>query len=74
MLPTSYVVQGDRGRLYRRNRRQIISVPQDQPMIPQTKPPMISTVPDAPDASLDFTMTTRSGRVIKKPERLIESC
>ena len=74
VLPRSYVVQDDRERLYRRNRRQIISVPQEQPMIPQTKPPMISTVPDASDASLDFTMTTRSGRVIKKPERLIESC
>lgn len=65
LLPRSYVVQDDRGRLYRRNRRQIISVPEDQPMIPQTKPPMISTVPDEPNATLDFTMTTRSGRVIK---------
>ena len=82
VLPRSYVVKDERGRVYRRNRRQIISVPQDQPMISQPKPPPINTSQDEPCKPSDgyalnssnTRLTTRSGRAVKKPERLIEQC
>lgn len=92
VLPRSYVVQDERGRVYRRNRRQIISVPRDQPMMPQSTtptmdytgpqskpPPMVFTGPSelqkpTVDQPMDAGVTSKSGRLIRKPERLIESC
>ena len=38
VLPQSYLLQDERGRVYRRNREQIISVPNDHPMGPQLHP------------------------------------
>ena len=38
VLPRSYLLQDERGRVYRRNRKQIISVPNDHPMRPQLHP------------------------------------
>ncbi|XP_028514512.1 uncharacterized protein K02A2.6 [Exaiptasia diaphana] len=95
VLPRSYLVGDERGRVYRRNRRQIIATPKDQPMsptplvtpaIPQppqvriksstpldrptTESPKLSVVPDGGQQA---PMTTASGRVIKKPQRLIEN-
>ena len=35
VLPRSYLLEDEQGRIYRRNRRQIISVPNDHPMSPQ---------------------------------------
>ena len=35
ILPRSYLVGDEQGRVYRRNRRQIISVPNDGPMVPR---------------------------------------
>ena len=38
VLPRSYLLQDEQGRVYRRNRKQIISVPNDHPMRPQLHP------------------------------------
>ena len=38
VVPRSYLLQDERGRVYRRNRKQIISVPNDQPMRSQLHP------------------------------------
>ena len=38
VLPRSYLLQDERGRVYRRNRKQIISVLNDHPMRPQLHP------------------------------------
>ena len=89
VLPRSYLLEDERGRVYRRNRRQIISVPNDHPMSPQLLDPPISPqlpeavqlAPSPLDASEQPTVkvehspsTTRSGRQVKKPQRFIESC
>ena len=86
------------GRAYRRNRRQILSVPNDSPVTSTTRAPPISTQPrDSPASTrqpLVFEkpvpspvtlerqtqtisqtpITTRSGRQVRRPQRLIESC
>ena len=95
VLPRSYLLEDDQGRVYRRNRRQIISVPNDQPMHPPLCDSVVPTLHDSPrsphlpetdqpastEVPIKFTadahrspITTRSGRQVKKPERLIESC
>ena len=38
VLPGSYLLQDERGLVYRTNRKQIISVPNDHPMRPQLHP------------------------------------
>ena len=42
VLPRSYVVKDERGRVYRRNRQQIISTPQDLPMKPEQMPKIVN--------------------------------
>ena len=95
VLPRSYLLEDNQGRVYRRNRRQIISVPNDQPMHPPLCDSVVPTLHDSPrsphlpetdqpastEVPIKFTadahrspITTRSGRQVKKPERLIESC
>jgi len=94
VLPRSYVVQDERGRVYRRNRRQILSTPRDQPMTFQPKStldPMSSSSSSLPSKQQPTMISdeqmkqlanqpsgsgiiTRTGRVIRQPERLIESC
>ena len=101
VLPRSYLLGDEHGRVFRRNRRQIISTPNDQPMsstpfvlaanpqLPQERTknptqlersttalptlPKLSAKPDERQHGLT-TMTTASGRAIKKPQRLIEHC
>ena len=104
VLPRSYLLQDERGRVYRRNRKQIISVPNDHPMRPQLHPigpqlhdPSLSSpcadVPMSPSSPTTekqapeqmelagrpagneehSPIVTRSGRQIRKPQRLIES-
>ena len=48
VLPRSYLLEDDQGRIYRRNRRQIISVANDQPMHPPLRDPVVSTFHDSP--------------------------
>ena len=90
ILPRSYVVQDERGRVFRRNTRQIISAPQNGPMetksnqlvVPSslkylTEPSELQLV-STPDKSIKDpvyqpNITTRSGRPVRKPKRLIES-
>ena len=105
VLPRSYLLQDERGRVYRRNRKQIISVPNDHPMRPQLHPmcpqlhdPSLSSpfsdVPMSPSSPTTekqapgqmelaerpagneehSPIVTRSGRHVRKPQRLIESC
>ena len=57
VLPRSYLLEDERGRVYRRNRRQIISVTNDCPMSPQLLDPPIS--PQLPEA----VQLAPSGRV-----------
>ena len=104
ILPRSYLLQDERGRVYRRNRKQIISVPNDHPMRPQLHPmglqlhdPSLSSpcadVPMSPSSPTTekqapgqielagrpagneehSPIVTRSGRQVRKPQRLIES-
>ena len=49
------------GRAYRRNRRQILSVPNDSPMTPRTRASPIST------QSRDSPASTRQSLVFEKP-------
>ena len=42
VLPRSYLLQDEQGRVYRRNSRQVISVPND-PMCPQLHDPFLSS-------------------------------
>ncbi|XP_048582219.1 uncharacterized protein K02A2.6-like [Nematostella vectensis] len=97
VLPRSYLLGDERGRVFRRNRRQIISTPNDQSM--STSPFVIPAIPQLPPESTNnptqlsnnvtasptppksserqhetTPMSTASGRVIKKPQRLIEHC
>ena len=89
VLPRSYLLQDERGHIYRRNRRQIISVPNDQPMIPQIPDsPMGSMAPGGmseeprpvkvpeplPQPVEQQPFASKFGRVVKKPKRYIESC
>ena len=97
VLPRSYLLEDEQGRIYRRNRRQIISVPNDQSMHPQlhvavapqldgssTRSNLPETEEQSPskeDAPVRTTVqaqnspiTTRSGRQVRNPERLTESC
>ena len=98
VIPRSYMLEDEYGRTYRRNTRQIISVPNDSPMSPRTRNPPISTQlhnssactrqalvfekpPPSPMAlerqteTVSHTpITTRSGRQVRRPQRLIESC
>lgn len=95
VLPRSYLVKDERGSVFRRNRRQIISTPLDLPMdlpklstVPMSSMPMSSSLPMKPQPSLvsdeqmkqpdlqpsGSVVTTKSGRVVRKPERLIDSC
>jgi len=105
VLPRSYLLQDEQRRVYRRNRKQITSVPNDHPMRPQLHPmcpqlhdpslrspcadvPMNTSSPttekEAPGQmklaerpagnAEDTPIVTRSGRQIRKPQRLIESC
>ena len=86
-VPRSYVVRDQQGTVFRRNRRQIIATPQDQPMQLYSKPPPLTSMSSASPLtkaepsviSEELTThpnitTTRSGRVIRKPERLIDTC
>ena len=97
VLPRSYLLQDERGRVYRRNRKQIISVPNDHPMRPQLHDPFLSSpcadVPMSPSSPTTekqapgqielagrpagneehSPIVTRSGRQVRKPQRLIES-
>ena len=43
VMPRSYVLEDEYGHTYKRNRRQIISVPNDSPMTPRSRAPPIST-------------------------------
>ena len=45
VMPRSYMLEDEYGRAYRRNRRQILSVPNDSTMTPRTRAPPISTQP-----------------------------
>jgi hypothetical protein len=72
------VVQDESGSVYRRNRKQIISVPKDgdhtlQPkavVAPELSPDLMpdSILMDPPEPTI-----RRSQRLIKKPDRFIES-
>ncbi|XP_031564138.1 uncharacterized protein K02A2.6-like [Actinia tenebrosa] len=100
VLPRSYVVRDVQGHTYRRDRRQIIAVPNDQHMIPQFKttftsprpkdpptkthdekthsvlpPPISEGISEKPKSPVHhLPMATRSGRPVKKPQRLIKQC
>ena len=98
VMPRSYMLEDEYGRAYRRNRRQIISVPNDSPMTPRTGALPMSTQPhDSPASTRQAPVlekptpspvtleiqaetiahtpiTTRSGRQVRRPQRLIESC
>ena len=76
VLPRSYLLQDERGRVYRRNRKQIISVPNDHPMRPQLHPmgpqlhdPSLSSpcadVPMSP-SSPTSTRTNRTSRTASR--------
>ena len=62
VMPRSYMVEDEYGRAYRRNRRQIISVPNDSPMTPRTGAFPMSTQPHVSPSS------TRQAPVLEKPE------
>ena len=47
VLPRSYVVKDQQGTVFRRNRRQIIATPQDQPMQLYSKPPPLTSMSSA---------------------------
>ena len=61
VIPRSYMMEDEYGRIYRRNTRQIISVPNDSPMTPWTRTPPTSTQPH------DSFACTRLALVFKKP-------
>ena len=93
----SYMLEDEYRRAYRRNRRQIISVPNDSPMTPRTRAlPMSTQSHDSPASTRQAPVlekaapspvtserqtetiahtpiTTRSGRQVRRPQRLIES-
>ena len=87
VLPRSYVVRDQQGKMFRRNRRQTIATPQDKPVQLYSKPPppltsMSSASPPtkaepsviSEGLTTQPNITTRSGQVIRKPERLIDTC
>ena len=61
IMPRSYMLEDEYGRAYRRNRRQILSVPNDSPMTPKSRAPLISTQPR------DSPASTRQPLVFEKP-------
>ena len=61
VIPRSYVLEDEYGRAYKRNRRQIISVPNDSHMTPRSRAPPISTKPRNSPAR------TRQALVFAKP-------
>ena len=91
------MLEDEYGCAYRRNRGQILSVPNDSPMTPRTRASPTSTQPrDSPASTrqslvfekpvpspvtlerqtetiLQTPITTRSGRQVRRPQRLIES-
>ena len=48
VLPRSYLLEDDQGRIYRKHRTQIISVPNDQAMNPPLRDPVVPTFHDSP--------------------------
>ena len=60
VTPRSYMLEDEYGRAYRRNRRQIISVPNDSPMTPRTGALPMST------QSHDSPASTRQAPVLEK--------
>lgn len=74
VLPRSYLVTDDGERTYRRNRKHLIANPNDQPMFSQAESnsevhPSQEELPKTKNTPT----TTRSGRVVKRPRRLIAS-
>ena len=61
VMPRSYMLEDEYGRAYRRNRRQILSVPNDSTMTPRTRAPPTSTQPRY------FLASTRQPLVFEKP-------
>ena len=61
VLPRSYLLQDEQGRVYRRNRKQIISVPNDHPMRPQLHPmcPQLHD-PSSSSPGVDVSMSPSS--------------
>ena len=88
VLPRSYVVREQQDKMFRRNRKQIIATPQDLPLQLYSKPPppLSSMSSASPPTKAEPSViseglttqpnitTTRSRRVIRKPERLIDTC
>ena len=61
VMPRSYMLEDEYGRAYRRNRRQIISLPNDSPMTPRTGALPMSTQPH------DSLANTGQAPVLEKP-------
>lgn len=61
IMPRSCLLEDECGRTYRRNRRQIIAVPNDFPMTPRTRALLTSTQPH------DSLASTRPAPVLGKP-------
>lgn len=88
ILPRSYLLEDERGHVFRRNRRQIVHTPNDQPMRPRPiilptparvvkprvtlKEPSFPAKPEAVPEVTPAVTTTRSGRMIHKPQRYVE--
>ncbi|XP_048255270.1 uncharacterized protein K02A2.6-like [Haliotis rufescens] len=75
VAPRSYLVQTEGGGRLRRNRRDLLLTPHDNtPRITNNQPATTTTTTclTTPEAQQSGT-TTRSGRVINKPSRLIET-
>ena len=79
ILPRSYLLQDVQGRVYRRNRKQLISVPNDHPMSPQLHQmcqqlhdPSLSSpcadVPMSPSSPTTETASTRTNGTAERPE------
>jgi len=62
VLPRSYLLQDEQGHVYRRNRKQIISVPNDHPMRPQLHDPSLSSL------CADVPMSTSSPTTEKQAQ------
>ncbi len=73
-----HVVQDESGSVYRRNRKQIISVPKDgdhtlQPKAVAAPEPSPDLMPDPIPMDPPESTIRRSQRLIKKPDRFIEN-
>ena len=75
VLPRSYLLQDEQGRVYRRNRRQIISVPNDHPMSPELCDPPLSTPfcdsPMSPSSPSTEKQAQRQMVPAEKPMKMI---